>query len=72
LTALEAAKSKTLAITNNLGALEDTVGDRGLLISEELLENFREIVNSKRIELVKKNYEWANLYSWKQTANLLF
>lgn len=74
LTALEAAKSKTLAITNNLAALQDTVGDRGILIDDIdfLKGDFRKLVDTRRTELTEKNFNWAKKFTWSNTANLLF
>jgi len=83
LTALEAASSKTLAICNNLGALIDVVGDRGIVINgdsqsyewkESALKSIREIINdeTKKQELIEKNYEWACNHSWKNQTSELF
>jgi glycosyltransferase involved in cell wall biosynthesis len=49
ITALECAISKTLAITNDLGALQNTVGDRGIMIpgnpfSQEWQDNALETI----------------------------
>lgn len=77
LTALEAALSRTFAITNCLGALNETVGDRGLRLegdvsSEEWQENaVREVVRvlgdrSEMERYVDKNYEWALGLSWDE------
>ena len=78
LTALEAALSKTFAITNNLAALENTVGDRGIAIEGDVLteewqnRSFEAICNyidSKEKEvLVEKNYQWALTHSWENQA----
>jgi len=74
LTALEAGASKTLAISNHLGALSETIGDRGLIIEgdaytdewqEKALEKVLDIMdddNSESMELkqslIDKNYEY--------------
>ena len=84
LTALEAAISKTLVVTNDLAALKNTVGDRGLvipmegeLISEkwynECLNRMFEILDNreKREYYVNKNYEWAKNMTWENRANEL-
>lgn len=83
LTALEAATSKTLAITNNLAALQDTVGDRGVSIEgdvetiewqEKALKKLEEILNNKeeKERLINKNYEWAKEHTWeKRTLDLI-
>lgn len=79
LTALEAALSKTLAITNGLAALQNTVGDRGILVEGDagspqwrekaLIELFSIMENREyREELVEKNYEWAKNMSWENQA----
>jgi len=87
LTALEAAASKTLAICNDNGALQNTVGDRGIIIpgdphTDEWKENaFGELKkyltddvenNKKKQECIDKNYEWAKNLTWeKQTHKLM-
>jgi tetratricopeptide (TPR) repeat protein len=85
LTALEAASTKTLVITNNLAALQNTVGHRGVIIKGDPIENewqekalskikkYLDPVNiSIKNELIKKNYEWASTLSWEsQTKKLL-
>lgn len=82
LTALEAALTKTLPITNNLAALQNTVGNRGIVIegdptteewqSKVLLELFKVMDNpDKKETLIKKNYDWALNLSWEKQANKL-
>jgi FkbM family methyltransferase len=84
LTALEAALSKTLCITNNLAALQDTVGDRGIKvegsISDVLTEEWQNrafesicywIDNEQKEEYINKNYDWANSQSWYNRAENL-
>jgi predicted O-methyltransferase YrrM len=82
LTALEAALSKTLAITNGLAALQNTVGDRGICIEGDasspqwretaLTELFVVMENRERREqLIEKNYEWAKNMSWENQAHKL-
>lgn len=79
LTALEAALSKTLAITNGLAALQNTVGDRGVCIegdasteewrAKALTELFSVMENKQRKEdLIENNYEWAKKMSWENQA----
>ena len=81
LTALEAALTKTFAITSNLAALNNTVGDRGILIpgdasTEEwqnlalttLLTYMTSFFSQKKNELIEKNYQWAKEMSWKNRA----
>ena len=85
LTALEAALTKTLVITNNLAALQNTVGHRGVIIKgepqevewqEKALSKIKKYLDPTNIslknELIERNYEWASKLSWeKQADNLL-
>jgi len=79
LTALEAALTKTLAITNGLAALEDTVGSRGITIEGDVLTNdwqeaaFLQICNAldnpdSVSHLIEQNYAWAKTHSWETQA----
>lgn len=74
-TALEAASSCTLAVTNDLAGLTDTVGDRGIIIKgnpiteewqEKAILSLIEIVNNsiKKNELITKNRIWAEAKDW--------
>ena len=84
LTALEAARSKTLAITNGLAALQNTVADRGICIlgdastkewqDKALIELFlimEERNKEKRDRLIQSNYDWVNKLTWESQANKL-
>lgn len=82
LTALEAAITKTVAIANDLAALQDTIGDRGVIIpgdattDEWQLNAFNKICETfdnpdYTKELVERNYQWALKHSWKERANYL-
>jgi len=84
LTALEAAKSKTFVITNDLAALQNTVGNRGCIIkgdptTQEWQESALKQIffymdeNNKKLkeELIEKNYEWSTKLSWKEQATKL-
>jgi hypothetical protein len=82
LTAVEAALSKTLAITNGLAALQNTVGDRGICIEGDastpewqqkaLVELFSVMENKeKREELIERNHVWASTLSWESQADKL-
>ena len=87
LTALEAAKSKTLAITNNLAALKNTVGNRGIIIEgdpttkewqektliciKELLTTDPNMNTDFYKEQIENNYNWALNLSWNKQANKL-
>lgn len=79
LTALEAAASKTLAITNDLAALRYTIGDRGIVIEgDSEIEDWQDRVIKKlekiksgeinTQELIQKNYEWAKNITWEARA----
>jgi predicted O-methyltransferase YrrM len=86
LTALEAAASKTFAITNGLAALQNTVSNRGYIIegdatTEEWQNKALEVlfkymsddpeIVSKKEMLVLENYKWSKTLSWKSQANKL-
>jgi predicted O-methyltransferase YrrM len=84
LTALEAAATKTLAVTNHLAALQNSVGNRGLIIKgdatteewqEKALGKIFKVMDStdnkmKNI-LIDANYEWAKDLSWENRASVL-
>ena len=80
LTALEAAISKTLVVTSNLGALKETVGNRGIMIDgdakttewqKKALHSLFEVLSDKKMKnsLIEKNYLWAKKMSWKRKSN---
>ncbi len=82
LTALEAGISKTLAISCNLGALQDTIGERGILINgntktpewqKDALDKLFNILDESNTETKEKyiemNYEWASKLSWNNRIN---
>jgi predicted O-methyltransferase YrrM/tetratricopeptide (TPR) repeat protein len=82
LTALEAAASRTLAITTDLAALNNTVGDRGVLIKGQpdciewldstvdlVLKTLKDTDRKKR--LIDANYKWVSNLSWKNQAQLM-
>jgi GR25 family glycosyltransferase involved in LPS biosynthesis len=82
LTALEAALTKTLAITNNLASLQDTVGDRGIsIIGDATTEDWQNKAFDKiceafdnsdsTVSLIERNYQWALKHSWKDRAKYL-
>jgi tetratricopeptide (TPR) repeat protein len=84
LTALEAAKSQTFVITNNLAALQNTVGNRGCIIKgdpttqewkQQALEQVFFYMDENNLKLKEKfiemNYEWSTHLSWKEQANKL-
>lgn len=81
-TMLEAAVSKTLIITANLGALKNTVGDRGILLDGDfytpefqnyaLEEVFKTIENKELCRnLIEKNYKWVSTQTWSNRADIL-
>ena len=80
LTALEAAISKTFVITSDLGALQETVGDRGIMIpgdprslewKNKAIQTLFSILEDENLKnsLVEKNYMWARKMSWKRKSN---
>ena len=81
LTALEAAITKTLAITNDLAGLKETVDNRGIIISgdstteEWQKEAFHKICDYLDNPItgqpqIERNYEWALQHSWENISNL--
>jgi FkbM family methyltransferase len=83
LTALEAAASKTLCITNDLAALQNTVGNRGIIIKgnpitkewqEQALTQIKILFNEDKIRksyYIEKNFKWATNQNWENQANNL-
>jgi predicted O-methyltransferase YrrM len=84
LTALEAASSKTFVITNDLAALQNTVGDRGAIINGDpttqawqdlaLQKLFYYMDEKNKIEkekFININYEWSLNLTWEKQANKL-
>ena len=84
LTALEAAITKTFVISNDLAALQNTVGHRGAVIKgdastkewqskalETLFYYMDERNSREKQELIQKNYEWAYGLTWKNQAQKL-
>ena len=85
LTALEAALTKTFVITRNIGALSETVGDRGVILDsvsendpyniewqEKALIDLFLVLENKELKntLIEKNYNWAKNMSWENRANI--
>ena len=79
LTALEAAATQTLAVCSDLAALQNTVGDRGVLIPgdpmteewrKEALKRMSEILEkpSEKQRLLHKNKVWARDLTWENQA----
>jgi len=84
LTALEAAATKTLVITNHLAALQNSVGNRGIIIKgdattqewhEKALTKIFKVMdstdNKMKNVLIDANYEWAKDLSWENRASVL-
>lgn len=83
LTALEAAMTKTLVITNDLAALQNTVGDRGVIIKgdpmssqwqKQALNEIYKYIGDEELnkkKLIERNYEWARLLTWENQAKKL-
>lgn len=76
--------TKTLAITNGLAALQNTVGDRGVCIEGDPLSNeWKGLALSKvfyymdeknrreKLELLERNYQWSSNLTWENQANKL-
>ncbi len=81
LTALEAASSKTFVVTNDLAALQNTVGDRGAIIQGDpttkewqnkalnTLFHYMEPKNGElKNALIDKNFKWASSLSWESQS----
>ena len=79
LTALEAAITKTMVITNDLAGLQETVGNRGIVITgdsttvewqDNAFNKICDYLNNPIIgkNMIEQNYEWALQHSWKQMA----
>ena len=81
LTALEAASSKTLCVTNDLAALQNTVGSRGVIIKgdptteewkQRALEQLFYIMDDENYahkhNLINDNYNWSKTLSWETQA----
>lgn len=84
LTALEAAATKTLVITNHLAALQNSVGNRGIIIKgdattqkwhEKALTKIFKVMdstdNKMKNVLIEANYDWAKDLSWENRASVL-
>jgi hypothetical protein len=76
---MEAAISKTFVISNNLAGLNETIGNRGLILpgdpltkewQDEMLTKLFEYMDSKKDAkiLKQKNYKWAESRSWETQA----
>jgi len=80
LTGYEAAISKTLCITSSIGALSETVGDRGIVIDGPADNDLWQTSAYKIVcdvfdgkykgvnELLEKNYKWAQTKDYKHVS----
>jgi hypothetical protein len=77
ITALEAAISKTLVITNNLAGLNDTVGNRGIIIhgdahtetwKNQVLDVLKNLNNCECNNFLENNYNYAIDNTWEIQA----
>lgn len=79
MSAVEAQMSKCVCIATDIGALTETVSDRGILIKEPIYSNeyedraINEIVNISNNEDLKKyyqelGYKWAKEQTWEKRA----
>lgn len=82
LTALEAARSRTIVISNHLGALRETVGERGIIVDgdpateawrQEAFERLLPILQGRDdcLALIRANYEWSLSLTWDGQAGVL-
>ena len=82
MTALESALTNTLVITTDLGSLQNTVGDRGVVIKgnaytkewqETALQELFSIIDDpiRQNLYLKKNNAWAKNLSWESRVNEL-
>jgi hypothetical protein len=82
LSALEAARTKTLAISNGLAGLSKTISDRGITVegnaethewkNAALAKLFAIFDDKQQYEfLVEKNYKWSLSLSWEKQADVL-
>jgi hypothetical protein len=83
LTALEAAITNTLVVTNDLAALQNTVGNRGIIINGnpmtkewqdkaiDMLTPFLQNNNNNELkeQLINTNYNWVKNLTWQNQAN---
>lgn len=79
ISALEAQMAKCVCIGSNIGALPETIGDRGFIINEQIWSDeykekaINEIVDITNNEERKKKYqeagyEWAKTQTWENRA----
>ena len=81
MTALEAASTKTFVISNNLAALSETVGDRGLVVQgdastqewqDRVIKEFKNLTPEFKQQKIEINYDWSKKLTWEnQATNLI-
>jgi hypothetical protein len=70
ITALEMQMGKVLCISSNIGGVQESVGDRGILVdydNNDVYINIIKNIRDKKIDkntLVQKGYDWAKLQDW--------
>ncbi len=73
ISSLEAQMSGCVCITSDIGALQTTVGDRGILLSDSIVNNHKNCVSAVvdlmqddelKTELRNKGREWAKKQDW--------
>jgi glycosyltransferase involved in cell wall biosynthesis len=80
MSAVEAQMSKCVCVGTNIGALTETIGDRGVIINEEIWsDEYKEKAISEIVDILnnderKKNYQeagykWAKEQTWENRAN---
>ncbi len=80
LTAWEAAASKTLVVSNNLAALETSIGNRGIIIQgnpsedewkDKALEQLFNVLENESIqnEYTSRNYEWVKTKNFQDVVS---
>ena len=79
LTALEAGVSRTLIVTMKIGSLDEVVGERGVVLNYNLLEDkgrekvMEELIGvmrdeERKKEYVEKNYEYCKKLTWAERS----
>ena len=75
---LEAMACGTPVITSNLSSLPEVVGDAGILVDpesvDELCQAMKTIATDKELcqELTEKGLKRAQTYTWKNSAQILY
>lgn len=79
ISALEAQCSRCLCICTDIGALKDTISDRGLLLPKHIVDSkekcvqavcdYLNISEQNKNNILDKAYEWATQQSWQKISN---